>query len=550
MAFEIEHDWQANLATPRARIGERAKNKLLIILCLVWVCLGLIGHQPWKPLESTSISIIASQLAGEQLLAPVAIGRTNIENPPLYYWSAAGLGFVLKPILSLHDAARLATGVWMALTLLFVGMTSRELWGRGAGRQATFALLGCLGLIYSAHLLSPETAGLTAYAMGFYALALSHRRPYRAAALLGLGMVIGFLSTGFSPFLVLLLTALLLPVAFSSWRNQRHFFVIVMAVLLAAPIILLWNFLVWQQAPDLLITWWQVYFGNFNHNYYGYFFNALAWFALPVWPIALWGLWRYRAHLLVKPKFQLTLMFFVVALCVIGSIADRREIYALPLLLPIVALAGGSIETMKRGATGLLNWFGLILFSILSFILWLGWLAFVSGWPAKLNMRMQYLSGLADANVNWLTFILGLLATLAWLFIIINTKRSNRAALTTWAVGVTMVWALLMTLWLPWIDSARSYQQVFGAVKTALPKHACVNTKYLSGSELSLLHYYTGIKGIAVENAQRADCDIYLVQDSSYKNRFEPGNNWKQIWQGKRATDKRGAGYRLFKFKQ
>lgn len=550
MAFEIEHDWQANLATPRARIGERAKNKLLIILCLVWVCLGLIGHQPWKPIEPTTISIVKSMLSGNNLLAPVAIGKINIENPPLYYWSAAGFGFIFKSFLSLHDAARLATGGWMALTLLFVGMTGRELWGRGAGRQSTFALLGCLGLVYSAHLLSPEIAALSAYSMGFYALSLAYRRPYRSAGLLALSLMLGFLATGFSPLLIILTTALLLPAFFQTWRNSRHGLVVLIAVVSATPVILLWHFLVWQQNPDLVLSWWRIYFTNFDHNYYNYFFNILAWFALPAWPIALWGLWRYRSYLFNKPKFQLILVFFIVALCILGSVADRREIYALPLLIPIVTIAGGSVEIMKRGATGLLNWFGLILFSCLSFIIWLGWLAFVSGWPARLNVRMQYLSGLTEGNINWPMLIFALLSTLTWLLIVVNTKRSNRAALTTWAVGITMVWALLMTLWLPWIDSARSYQQIFVQVQIALPKHACVNTKNFSDTDLSLLYYYVDIKGIAFEDAQQLDCDIYIIHDNSAKNRYEPGKKWRKIWSGRRANDKRNEGFRMFKYLQ
>ena len=550
MAFEIEHDWQANLATPRARIGERAKNKLLIILCLVWVCLGLIGHQPWKPLEPTTISIIKSMLAGDNLLSPVAIGKTNIENPPLYYWSAAGFSYLFKSLLNPHDAARLATGGWMALTLLFVGMTGRELWGRGAGRQSTFALLGCLGLVYSAHLLSPEIAALASYSMGFYALALSHRRPYRAAGLLSLSFICGFLATGFSPLLINLATALVLPIIFRAWSNLRHYLVVLMAIVGAALVILLWHFLVWRQTPDLLMNWWHVYFANFDHNLYGYFLNILAWLALPAWPISLWGLWRYRRYLLNRPKFQLILVFFVVALCIIGSVADRREIYALPLLIPIVTLAGGSVEIMKRGATGLLNWFGLILFSCLSFIIWLGWLAFVSGWPAKLNARMQFLSGLAEVNINWLMLFFAILATLAWLFIVVNTKRSNRAALTTWAVGVTMVWALLMTLWLPWIDAARSYQLIFSELRVALPKYACVNTKNFSDVELALLHYYADVKAIAFEDTQKLDCDIYIIHDSTNKNRYEPDGKWQKIWSGKRATDKRSEGFRMFKYRQ
>ena len=122
MAFELEHDWQQNLATPRARIGERAKTRLLILLCIVWVCVGLLGHQPWKPDESQSISIIKNMLQDGHFIAPVSTGESLIQNPPLYYLSAAGVAKLLSPILPMHDAARLATGIWMSLTLLLVGM--------------------------------------------------------------------------------------------------------------------------------------------------------------------------------------------------------------------------------------------------------------------------------------------------------------------------------------------------------------------------------------------------------------------------------------------
>jgi 4-amino-4-deoxy-L-arabinose transferase-like glycosyltransferase len=127
VAFELEHDWQGNLATPRARIGESAKTRLLILLCVVWVCLGLIGHQPWKPDESQSISVIKQMLNGESLLAPIPVGQSAIEKPPLYYLSAAGMAKVLSPWLPIHDAARLVSGLWMAITLLMVGMIGREL---------------------------------------------------------------------------------------------------------------------------------------------------------------------------------------------------------------------------------------------------------------------------------------------------------------------------------------------------------------------------------------------------------------------------------------
>ena len=168
MAFEIDHDWQGNLATPRARIGTSAKTHLLIVLCAIWICLGLIGHEPWKPNESTSISVIKNILEAHYI-SPIAVGENTITNPPLYYLSAAFFAKILSPVLSMHDAARIASGFWMALTLLVTGMIGRELWGEGLGRQNTFLLLSSIGLVATAHMLMPEVAALTGTAMAFYA---------------------------------------------------------------------------------------------------------------------------------------------------------------------------------------------------------------------------------------------------------------------------------------------------------------------------------------------------------------------------------------------
>jgi hypothetical protein len=62
MRFNLEHDWQGNMSTPPTRVGERAKIRLLILLCAVWLLTGLIGHEPWKPLESNAISSIKNIL--------------------------------------------------------------------------------------------------------------------------------------------------------------------------------------------------------------------------------------------------------------------------------------------------------------------------------------------------------------------------------------------------------------------------------------------------------------------------------------------------------
>jgi 4-amino-4-deoxy-L-arabinose transferase-like glycosyltransferase len=546
MAFELEHDWQGNMATPRAHVGERVKARLLIVLCIVWVCLGLIGHDPWKPDESQAISIVKAMMSGNGLLTPVPVGQSGLDNPPLYYWSAAGMAKLLFPLLPIHDAARLVTGLWMALTLLMVGMTGRELWGRGTGRQTTLVFIGSLGLVITAHLLMPEVAALTGSAMGLYALALAKRRPYRASLLLGSSIAIGFLSTGLLTAAITIATALLLPLLFSNWRNKSYAIVLLLSALIASPWLFGWAILCWQASPELFNGWWQASIHSFNNHNHVYFLRTLGWYALPALPLALWSLWRYRAYVLNKPKFQLLIIFFSVGLLLIGFGADSSEIYALPLLLPLAALAGGSIETLKRGAAGLLNWFGLMLFGAMGFLIWLGWIAMMTGWPAKLNERMQVLSGTDLLHFHWLAFIAALAISLTWLLVVNNSRHSNRAAVTDWAVGITMTWSLLMVLWLPWIDSAKSYRSVMTSMASSMPtNYACVNSRNLGSSQAALLDYYTSIRTQPFEIVQRIDCDLYLIQDERGREKIEPGSDWKLIWQGKRPAE-RHESFRLF----
>ena len=70
MRFDLDHDWQGNMSTPRAKVGERAKTHLLLVLCAVWLCMGLVGHAPWKPFESHAISSIKTILDTGNIIAP------------------------------------------------------------------------------------------------------------------------------------------------------------------------------------------------------------------------------------------------------------------------------------------------------------------------------------------------------------------------------------------------------------------------------------------------------------------------------------------------
>ncbi|HNV88471.1 MAG TPA: glycosyl transferase [Methylotenera sp.] len=545
MRFDLDHDWQGNMSTPRAKVGERAKTHLLIVLCAVWLCMGLIGHAPWKPFESHAISTIKTIFDTGNLLAPVSASNSQIINPPLYYLSASAVAKVLSPILPLHDAARVVTGLWMVITLMMIGMTGRELWGKGFGRQTTFVFIGSLGLVLSAHTLMPAVSALAGITTSFYALSLAKRRPYRASALLGAGMGVSFLSTGLQPLALILATCLALPALFAPWRNKSFASVFGLSLLFASPFLLAWPILCHLFYPDMFNQWWTLSLQQFKQSHHLYFLRTLLWYAWPALPLAAWGLWRYRTQLLGKPRFQLTITFFIIAWTVIG-LGDGKEVFALPLLIPLTAMAGGSIETLKRGTASALNWFGLILFGLMSGLIWLGWIAMLTGNPARIKTRLVFLSGMQHLNFSMIAFAIAVAVTLVWLFAILRSQHSNRSSATNWAIGMTCVWTLLMTLWLPMIDSARSYRDIFTNLKKALPaQYACISSNRLNDAQRDLLHYFADVKTQSSETEGTLNCDLYLIQDEKGREKVEPGYDWKLIWSGKRVSERRES-FRLY----
>ncbi|HQR60848.1 MAG TPA: glycosyl transferase [Methylophilaceae bacterium] len=514
---------------------------MLLLLCALWLGLGLVGHHPWKPDEGQTMGIVKHLLDGGSWAIPSIAGVPTLQNPPLYYLSAAGGAWLLSPWLAAHDAARLVTGLWMALTLLMVGMTGREMWGKGEGRQTTFIFLGSIGLFFPAHLLTPEVPALAGYAMAFYGLALAQRRPWRAAPLIGSGIGIAFLSTGLGAAEILLLTAALLPALFSNWRRKSYLTSLATGLVIAVPWLAIWLLAAWRQSPEMLATWWVSGKHALDDNNLLYFAKTLAWYTWPALPLAAWSLWHYRKHLLQRPQFQLALLFFLVTLLLLGLGADNRDILTLPLLLPLAIMGGAAVEKLQRGAASALDWFGIAMFGTLGFLLWLGWFAMMSGYPTRLAARAHKLSEAYVPHFNWLIFVAALTVTLVWWLVVFKTnKRSNRAAVTDWAVGITMVWGLLMTLWLPWLDATKSYHSMFASMQQSLPRqYACITSRGLGDSQRALLDYYLDIKAQRLELSQRIDCDLFLVQDERRRALGSPGPEWKLIWQGKRPSDRR-----------
>lgn len=533
---------------------------LLATLCLAWILPGLIGHQPWKPDEAYGFGLIYHILQSGDWIVPTLGGEPFMEKPPLYYITAALFGKIFSFALPLHDAARLTTGFFMAITLLLTGLTSRELWGKSHGRLSVLILISCLGLLIRGHEMITDTALLAGFAMAIYGLALSRRRFMLAGFWLGTGTGIGFMAKGLIAPGIIGLTALLLPLVFRHWRSRDYLQCLAIAVLASVPWLTIWPTLLYLRSPELFREWfWINNLGRFlgfaklgpgsDHLQY---FKILPWFAWPALPIALWTLWQGRRTVFRQAGVQLVLTAFLVMLGVFSMASDARELYALPMLLPLSLLATPGVNTLRRGAASALNWFSIMTFGFIAGVFWFYWFAMISGHPANQAERLLRLQPGYIPTFEPLHFAIALLATLAWLFIVFwarSLPRNPRAVLNS-ATGITLVWVIMMTLALPWLDAGKSYRSMIVSMQKALPaRHACISSNKLGEPQRALLEYYAGILTRRTETHKGIECDLLLVQGFARNPEAPPGPEWKKIWEGNRPGDK-SERYWLFQRKR
>ncbi len=525
---------------------------LAVLICLVWTIVGLTGHDPWKPDEAYTFGIVYHLLQGSGWVVPLLAGEPFMEQPPLFYLSAALFAHVFSFAMPLHDAARLATGFFMAITFVFVGLAGKELYGRGGGWVAVLMLLGCAGLLVRAHQLITDVALLSGFSAGIYAFTIALRRPRLSGFWLGTGIGIAFMSRGMLEAGILVVIALLLLV-FRQWRNRDYATSLLIAVIAAAPWLFIWPAMLYARAPELFHNWFWV---QNVRRFVGlirlrpeeqpfYYVQVLPWFAWPVWPFALWTLWRTRRELLERSEVLLPLLVFVCLFAALSISGDGREVYGLPLLLPLSLLATAQVATLPRGATNAYYWFAIMLGTVFSAVIWFYWMSLEIGIPDRLSRHMNklqpgYATGMHPAIIG-----LAVLCTACWFTLVFNIKRGPTRPVTIWAAAITTLWVLVALLMVKWIDTGKTYRTMVASLVEAIPAHQCIYSQALGESQRAMLHYFAGVFTVRLENpGQRPDCDL-LLEQGSWGSPGQPGGPWKKIWEGGRPGDKRER-YRLF----
>ena len=241
--------------------------------------------------------------------------------------------------------------------------------------------------------------------------------------------------------------------------------------------------------------------------------RLLLWFTWPAWPLALWTLWRWRRQLASR-HVALPLWFALTA--VIASLttpaADRSLLLGLP---PLAALAAFALPTLKRPVASLIDWFTLLFFTGCGVIIWVVWIAMQTGVPQQPAANVAKLAPGFEPSFSWAAFLVAVAATLAWVWLVKWRVGAHRAAvwksLVLPAGGTTLCWLLLMTLWLPLLDYARSYAAMSRQVSRLVDLSECTEIHGLSTAQAAALQYHGGLK---LRRATPSAACPYLVVDA------------------------------------
>src|SRR5881394_1693206 len=162
----------------------------LALIAAAFILPGLAGHDLWKTHDAVGLGIVHGMASTGALLVPRLANALWMFDPPLYHWVATAFGSAFGPLLEFHSAARLASGLFVALAFFFVWRAARDSEPEPERRASTAAatmllVLGAVGLMVHAHEALPELAGLAALCGALAALPHATRRPALAGLIFG-----------------------------------------------------------------------------------------------------------------------------------------------------------------------------------------------------------------------------------------------------------------------------------------------------------------------------------------------------------------------------
>ncbi len=508
-----------------ALVTERAAKRLpriaLLLLCAAYVLPGVYGRDPWRNADVAAYGYMAGIAEGRSAWLAPTLGGLPADGDALPYWLGAASIEVLGRWLDPAVAARVPFALLMVLVLALTWYSTYHLartqaaqplplafggeakpvdYARAIADGAVLALIASLGLLQLGHETTPELAQLGAVALFVYALSAA---PYgwrpRAAAVVALPA----LAASGAPAIAMALGAVgLLVGRTSSDSAARRFTAWVGAGLLVAVAV-----------ASALGAWgWRI--GTAAMSFAGLWdiVRLTGWFTWPAWLLAIWTVWRWRRHLWFR-HIAVPLGCFAVSLaaCIGMGGSDRALLLGLP---PLAVLAAFALPTLQRSAAAAIDWFSVCLFTIGAGVVWVIYLSMQTGVPAQPAINIARLSPGYANRFSGPALGAAALGTLAWLWLVRWRTGRNRHALWKSLVlpagGVTLCLLLVMTLWLPPLDHARSSRALVRRIALRVPATGCVAAPGMPKSELAALEVFGRYRLDAATPLSQSTCTTLM----------------------------------------
>ncbi|MEJ8821500.1 hypothetical protein WKW80_05540 [Variovorax humicola] len=498
----------------------------LILLCAAYLMPGLVGRGPWKNADVAAFGYMAELARSTEGAArwfdPLLFGLRPESPALLPYWIGAWAIKLapawINPDLAVRFVFALLlwgtfTATWYAVYFLartpraqpvafaFGGEAQPADYARAIADGALLALMATLGLLQLGHETTPALAQLFFTASLFYGIAALPYRPIGALAALVLGAV-GMTLSG-APTLALILCAgcalfLLWDRKQSRSGDERDPQAEGNAYPLYALLaIIVVGVLAGSLATSYgLIRWHIVLPGTSASSSLSKDLRSqvklLLWFPWPAWPLAGWTLWRWRRQLNARHVI-LPLWFVLVPLAatLTTDFSDRSLLLSLPAFATLAAFA---LPTFRRSVAALLDWLTLLTFTTCAIFIWLYWISLQTGIPPKPAANVARLAPGFVPSFSATAFVFALAATVAWFWLVRWRTGRHQAALWKTLVlpagGTALCWMLVMTLWLPVLDYARSYAPQVQMISQRVGNTPCLSELGLQRPQLAaLLHH-------------------------------------------------------------
>jgi hypothetical protein len=514
---------------------------------------GFFGRMPWKRDDLTSFGYMAELARGAtDWFAPTLGGLPPELDALLPYWLgglairwapngfpvdlAARMPFVLLLVLALsatwYGTYYLARSPQaQPVSFAFGGEAQPTDYARAIADGGLLAFIGCLGLAQLAHETTPALSQLSFAALLFYATAALPYRFWLPGVSAGVALI-GLTLSG-APFLAVVLGLgssalyLLAPAtdAPELTQQKRRALGLVLLTLCAAGLGTALNLWRWRiDLPQAHMPEWQS------------LGRLFLWFTWPTWPLALWTLWRWRRQIF-NGRFSglhLWLPIFFVAAASAATLttaaADRSLLLALPAL---AALAAFALPTLSRSVSALIDWFTLIFFTGCAVVIWVVWLSLQTGFPAQPAANVARLLPGFVHSFSLVSLVIATMASIAWAWLVFWRVGRHRSAIWKSVVlpagGAALCWMLLLTLWLPMLDFARSNAPLVLQAQAVIPKSpGCLATVGLNRSQIAALQFHGGWQ---LEPLKAGTTCQWLIADLAWSDHTSPDSASMSAWQ-------------------